>query len=72
MRLYRGEVSGEASPGAEDEPVAWLDPRSLDLHPIMQRQLLDAGLLAVAEDEVDAGLWRAGLAVVVLPPGGGD
>lgn len=52
VRLYAGTVEGTPRVGADGEPVEWtvVDPRSA--HPVLMRELRDAGLADI-DDEIE-------------------
>ena len=67
--LFAGEVRGTPGPGHAQEPIDWFRPGP-DLHPLLVRELRDAGLLTMDDPEVERRCARAGIEMRVL--GGGD
>jgi 8-oxo-dGTP pyrophosphatase MutT (NUDIX family) len=61
VRLYGGDAAGSPRPGHAEEPVAWIavDPRTA--HPVLLCELRDAGVVEIADSELDARLTAAGI-----------
>ncbi|HVQ75465.1 MAG TPA: NUDIX hydrolase [Candidatus Binatia bacterium] len=66
--LFRGEVRGVAAPGIAEEPVGWVAPGP-DLHPVLLRQLRDAGVLRLDDLEIEQGCALAGIEMRPLARG---
>ena len=60
--LFGGEVRGTARPGHDEEPIDWVRPDS-GLHPLLIRELRDAGFLAMEDPEVERRAAQAGIAM---------
>lgn len=67
VMVFRGEVSAGEPIGEEGAPAAWRHPGAMRLHPIMQRQLSDGGVLYLDESAVGSGLRGVGVEVLRVP-----
>lgn len=55
VRLYGGHASGAAlAAGNDGEPVQWTEVDPGAAHPVLVRELVDAGVLVVDDAEIDA------------------
>jgi 8-oxo-dGTP diphosphatase len=52
--LFSGEVHGLARQGHPNEPVEWVAVDPARAHPVLMRELLDAGMVTAAAEEVEA------------------
>lgn len=66
--LFSGEVRGVPRSTDPGEPTEWMRP-SPDLHPLLLRELRDAGLLAMDEREIEQRSAEAGVEMKPLARG---
>lgn len=68
VHMYRGTVQGEPRAGHDEEPVEWrrVDPSTA--HPVLLRQLVDAGVLRIEPAEVEARCGELGIGLRIVPP----
>ena len=62
VHLYRGDAAGSPRAGHPEEPVAWTAVVPRTAHPVLLRELSDAGMVAEPPD-LDARLAAAGIQV---------
>jgi 8-oxo-dGTP diphosphatase len=53
VTMFRGGVSGEVRVGGDGEPVRWASVDRRGAHPVLLRELRDAGVVDVSDDEID-------------------
>jgi 8-oxo-dGTP diphosphatase len=58
--LFAGEVRGAPRLGHAEEPIDWVEPDP-DLHPLLLRELRDAGLLTMDDAEIERRCAHAGI-----------
>lgn len=66
VHLFSGEVSGKVRVGPDDEDVGWRTIDPADAHPVLLRELCDAGLIGTAPRDVDERCARAGITMTAL------
>jgi len=69
VHMYRGTVSGDPRPGADNEPVSWMRVDPAAAHPVLVRQLRDAGVLDVEIADVDERCRDAGITMTLAADG---
>lgn len=67
--LFSGEVEGIARPGDAEEPVDWVTPGP-ELHPVLLRELHDAGVVRLDDLQIEQRCAQAG--IEMRPLAGGD
>jgi 8-oxo-dGTP diphosphatase len=68
VHMYAGRVRGEPRPGIDDEPVGWMRVDPAEAHPVLVRQLVDAGILALESHAIEARCLSAGIAMTRVAP----
>lgn len=68
VHLFGGEVRGTVRPGSADEPVDWVTP-GRELHPVLVRELRDAGVLQLDDLAIERLCARAGIRMTALALG---
>lgn len=53
LTMFRGSVAGEIRVGAEGEPVRWAAVDRRGAHPVLLRELRDAGIMEATDEEID-------------------
>lgn len=66
VHMFRGSVAGEPRVGLDGEPVEWRSIVEAEAHPVLLRQLRDAGASGVAEEAVAHGLAERGIRMTPL------
>lgn len=61
VRLYSGAVSGSLRRGDDGEPVEWSDVDARAAHPVLLRELRDAGVIDVDERRIEEHAARLGI-----------
>ncbi len=72
VRLYGGDVAGALRLGADREPVEWADVDEATAHPVLLRELRDAGLIGMTERELAMRSDALGIRMTRLPPRSGE
>lgn len=65
VQLFSGEATGAVRAGDSEEPTAWVEPGP-DLHPLLVRELCDAGVMAVDHADLEARCRAAGILITPL------
>ena len=66
--LFDGEVEGVPTAGDPEEPIRWIAPGP-GLHPVLLRELRDAGVLRMADAEIERVCLAAGIEMRPLAEG---
>lgn len=66
VSLFTGEVTGTPRAAVPEEPIAWVIPDA-GLHPLLLRELQDAGILSLDEAEIDRRCVEAGIEMTRVP-----
>lgn len=68
--LFSGAAQGSLRAAHPEEPTEWVRPGP-GLHPLLLRELRDAGLIAMDDEEIERISARTGLRMTSLGEGGG-
>ncbi len=68
VRLFSGAVRGTPRGGDDGEPVAWTAVDPMTAHPVLLRELRDAGLLEIAAEELERRSAALGIRMAGRPP----
>ncbi|MBI2323997.1 MAG: NUDIX hydrolase [Chloroflexi bacterium] len=66
--LYAGEAHGSPRIGDDGEPVQWADVDREEAHPVLLRELVDAGVLDVDASVIDGRAAALGIRIRRIPP----
>lgn len=69
VHLFSGSVEGTPRIGMDGEPVEWRAVGEADAHPVLLRQLADAGVIAVPGELIDRALGDRGIRMIPLDGG---
>jgi len=64
LHMYSGRIAGE--PRAAEGESAWVDPRTIEPHPALARELTDAGVLDIPPARLRASCRAAGIRMTAL------